>query len=259
MRHRATSARRVARHPAARPPRDRLPLTVRFVTDLEGRASAPPTYLSPAKTWLRWPHRKRPRAESECSEHDVEQPYAWTSFNSGLIGANMASAAVFDPRDPKTAHAAAGDRIWRSDDRGATWTEQGTLPFGTVGEVFPYSSEAGRWRCELVCRALLATRPSTRSSGARRTPTCCSQARTKGSPSMSGDGGDTWTDISRNPGTLRVFQLEYDEEVRALYAFTEQGVYRRQQDGAFVGVDTHCLKTARSGALLSSRTAIFAN
>jgi photosystem II stability/assembly factor-like uncharacterized protein len=165
-------------------------------------------------------------------------------------------ALAIDPRQPRNLFASAGDQLFRSSDRGATWTQVPTQSrsfgrleidpfrsgrlFGVVGGTLFRSDNGGRtWNVKFptgsagfVRDILLDPQRKDRIWVAAQFSEVGSSHKSTSRIFRSDDAGEHWTEVSRGlrPGTV-VAELAADpNDADVIYAGTEgRGLFRLRQ------------------------------
>jgi photosystem II stability/assembly factor-like uncharacterized protein len=166
------------------------------------------------------------------------------------------SALAIDPRQPQNLFASAGDELFRSTDRGATWTQVPTQArsfrrlevdpfrsgrlFGVVGGTLFRSDNGGRtWNVKFPTGSAASVRDILIDPQRKDRIWVAAQYFEVGSSHKStsrifrsDDAGEHWTEVSRGlrPGTV-VAELAADpDDADVIYAGTEgRGLYRLRQ------------------------------
>ena len=127
---------------------------------------------------------------------------SWTPAESGLTG-SLVSAVAAHPTDPNVAYASALSRLYRTSDRGRTWSRIGTLPSGPTAILIDPSNP-------LTIYAASFGQGIFKSS----------------------DGGVNWTTINTGLGSLGIRVLALDlSSTSKLFATTATGGVFKTIDG----------------------------
>lgn len=124
----------------------------------------------------------------------------WAASNLGLSG-SLTTAVATDFSLPGTAYAAQFARVYKTADRGATWTLVSTVPAGV-----------GAFALDPARRNVL-------------------YAATGAGVFKSTDGGSSWTATNSGLLNLEVRSLGIDRRGKTLYAGTNEGVFRSTNAG----------------------------